>query len=42
VLIGQGERAEFSTEEYLSLSSVLENFVVVKKNPDYVAEADAE
>lgn len=36
VLIGHGERAELATEEYLPLSPILENFVLLKKNPDYV------
>ena len=42
MLIGQGERAEFATEKYLSYNTVMENFVIIRKNPDYVAEADAE
>lgn len=41
VLIGHGERAEFATEEYLSLNNVMENFVIVRKNPDYDPEQDA-
>ena len=35
VLIGHGERAELATEQYLPLSPILENFVLLKKNPDY-------
>jgi len=35
VLISAGERAELGTEEYIALSSVLEGFVIVKKNPNY-------
>lgn len=35
VLLAYTERAELATEEYLSLSSILEGFVVLKKNPDY-------
>ena len=42
VLIGTLERAEFATEEYLPVNNILENFVIVKKNPDYEAEADIE
>jgi len=38
VIIGHGERAEFATEEFLSHNSVLENFIIIKKNPDYDAE----
>lgn len=34
VLIAAGERAELATEEYESLSSVLENFVILKKKPE--------
>lgn len=37
VLMGHGERAEFETEEYVADTRVLENFVVMKKNPDYEA-----
>jgi len=36
VLLGSGERAELATEEYIPVSKVLEGFVVLKKNPDYV------
>lgn len=42
MLIGQGERAEFSTEQFLSYNSVMENFVIIRKNPDYVEEDDVE
>ena len=38
VLIGYGERAELATEEYLSLASVLEGFVILKRNPEYMDE----
>mmetsp|Transcript_4647 Transcript_4647/g.7880 ORF Transcript_4647/g.7880 Transcript_4647/m.7880 type:complete len:147 (+) Transcript_4647:2235-2675(+) len=41
VLIGQGERAEFATEEHLTYNNVMENFVIVRKNPDFEAEQDA-
>jgi len=37
VLLAYGERAELATEEYLPLSPILEGFVILKKNPDYVA-----
>ena len=37
VLLAYGERAELATEEYLPLTSVLEGFVILRKNPDYVA-----
>ena len=35
VLLSYGERAELATDEYLSESSVLENFVILRPNPDY-------
>ena len=38
VLIGYGERAELATEEYLALASVLEGFVILKRNPEYMDE----
>ena len=36
VLLGAGERAELSTDEYIPLTSVLEGFVIVRKNPNSV------
>ena len=33
--LGTTERAELATEEYLPYSNVLENFVVLQKNPGY-------
>jgi 26S proteasome regulatory subunit N1 len=33
VLLAAGERAELGTDKYIPMSSVLEGFVVVKKNP---------
>lgn len=42
VLIGHGERSEFATEEFLSYNNMMENFVIIRKNPDYEAEQDAE
>ena len=41
VLLAFTERAELATEEYLSVGSVLEGFVVLKKNPDYMDDKDA-
>uniref|UniRef100_A0A0D9VC70 26S proteasome non-ATPase regulatory subunit 2 homolog n=1 Tax=Leersia perrieri TaxID=77586 RepID=A0A0D9VC70_9ORYZ len=35
VLLAAGERAELATEKYIPLSSVLEGFVILKKNPEY-------
>jgi 26S proteasome regulatory subunit N1 len=40
VILGHGERAEFATEEYLSYNQVMENFVIVRKNPDYEPEQE--
>lgn len=42
VLIGQGERAELASEEYIPVTPVLENFVILTENPDYVPEDDNE
>ncbi|KAF9976410.1 proteasome regulatory particle base subunit [Actinomortierella ambigua] len=39
VLLAYSERAELSTEEYLAQTPVLEGFVLLKKNPDYVEES---
>jgi len=36
VLLAYGERAELATEEYLALTPVLEGFVLLQKNPNYV------
>ena len=41
VLIGNAERAEFATEEFLSHNNIMENFVIIKNNPDYEPENDA-
>jgi len=38
VLLSYNERAELATEEYLPLTPVLEGFVILKKNPDYIVE----
>jgi 26S proteasome regulatory subunit N1 len=38
VLIGQGQKAELSTEMYLPETPVLENFVILRKNPDFKEE----
>jgi 26S proteasome regulatory subunit N1 len=38
VLLGAKERAELGTEEFLSVSSVLEGIVILKDNPDYEPE----
>ncbi|KAF9191026.1 proteasome regulatory particle base subunit [Haplosporangium sp. Z 767] len=41
VLLAYSERAELSTEEYIAQAPVLEGFVLLKKNPDYVEETKA-
>lgn len=40
VLIGNGERSELGTEEYLCETPIMENFVILRKNPDYEPEKD--
>lgn len=35
VLLGYGERAELATDEYLSETHLMENFVILRNNPDY-------
>jgi 26S proteasome regulatory subunit N1 len=40
VLIGHGERAELGSEEYLSETPYMENFVILRKNPEYVEHDD--
>lgn len=35
VLLAYGERAELATEEYISLTPIMEGFVILKKNADY-------
>ncbi|KAL7731870.1 hypothetical protein ACLKA6_017447 [Drosophila palustris] len=36
VLLAIGERAELATDEYISLTPVMEGFVILKKNPNFV------
>jgi len=38
VLLAHSERAELATEEYIALSHVLEGFVLLRKNPDFMEE----
>jgi len=35
VLLAHGERAELATEEYIPVTSIMEGFVILKKNPDF-------
>ena len=37
MLLGHGERAELATEEYILETPIIENFVILRKNPDYEA-----
>ena len=37
VLLSIGERAELATEEYTPLTPILEGFVILRKNPNYVS-----
>merc|ERR1712187_343270 len=37
VLLNYMDRAELATEEYVSLSAVMEDFVILRKNPNYKA-----
>ena len=39
-LDGFGQRAELANEQYLSLTSVLEGFVIVKPNPDWKPDGE--
>eukprot|EP00475_Leptophrys_vorax_P045448 TRINITY_DN9421_c0_g1_i3.p1 TRINITY_DN9421_c0_g1~~TRINITY_DN9421_c0_g1_i3.p1 ORF type:complete len:861 (+),score=124.07 TRINITY_DN9421_c0_g1_i3:114-2585(+) len=38
VLLATGDRAELATDKYIPLSSVLEGYVILKKNPDFVED----
>lgn len=40
VLLGHGERAELATEEYIPETPIMENFVILRKNPDYEPEKE--
>merc|ERR1712083_956338 len=35
VLLAHGERAGLATEEYIPVTSIMEGFVILKKNPDF-------
>jgi len=35
VLLSYGDRAELATEEYLACTTILEDFVILRKNPNY-------
>lgn len=36
VLLSYGDRAELATDEYVSVSSAMEGFVILQKNPNYI------
>lgn len=36
VLLAYGERAELATEEYTPLTPIMEGFVMLRKNPDFI------
>ncbi|XP_019864481.1 PREDICTED: 26S proteasome non-ATPase regulatory subunit 2-like [Amphimedon queenslandica] len=38
VLLAHGERAELASEEYVSLTPIMEGFVILKKNPAYIED----
>lgn len=38
MLLAFTERAELGTDEYLSLTTILEGIVILKKNPDHEAD----
>lgn len=42
IVFSYGDRSEIGTEEYVLASKnvIMENFVIVKKNPDYEKERD--
>lgn len=40
MLIGCNERVELGTEEFLPETNVIENFVILRPNPDYNPEED--
>lgn len=35
VLLNHGDRAELATNEYISVASIMEDFVILKKNPNF-------
>lgn len=37
VLLAMGERAELATDEWLTLTPIMEGFVILRKNPNFVA-----
>lgn len=38
VLLATGDRAELATDKYIPLSSVLEGYVILRKNPEYIED----
>mmetsp|Transcript_3456 Transcript_3456/g.2921 ORF Transcript_3456/g.2921 Transcript_3456/m.2921 type:complete len:102 (-) Transcript_3456:25-330(-) len=41
VLMNYGDRCEIGTDEYIPVTSIIENFVILRKNPDYKAPEQA-
>lgn len=41
VLLNYGDRCEFGTEEYLPVTPIIENFVILQKNPEYKPPEEA-
>jgi 26S proteasome regulatory subunit N1 len=39
-LIAHGERAELATDQYLAETPILENFVILRQNPDWDEEVE--
>lgn len=40
MLIGQSERAELASDQYLPETPVIENFLILRPNPEYEPEQD--
>ncbi len=40
VILSYGQRAELATDEYISITNVLEGFVILKKNPDAMQDSE--
>jgi len=40
VLLAHGERGELGSEEYIPETPIMENFVILRKNPEYEAEQE--
>lgn len=38
VLLGVGERAELVSDKYIALTPILEGFVILRNNPDFLMD----